>query len=122
MPKVIGYFEGTNPEWLTALVAMGHSTLPVSNGYDGHGKNVRQYDASNKDDVVIGYLHKVISPPAWEATTADILHSIVTYEIPCLLAVPEAHQAQAKALLGKVPDSVLLVDPARMMDELRRLL
>jgi hypothetical protein len=50
------------------------------------------------------------------------LHSIVTYEIPCLLAVPEAHQAQAKALLGKVPDSVLLVDPARMMDELRRLL
>jgi hypothetical protein len=122
MPKVIGYFEGTNPEWLTALVAMGHSTLPVSNGYDGHGKNVRQYNANNKDDLVIGYLHKVVSPPAWEATTADILHGIVTYEIPCLLVVPEAHHAQAESLLGRIPASVRLVDPGRVMDELNRLL
>jgi hypothetical protein len=121
MPKTIGYFEGTNPEWLTALVARGHNTLPVSNGYDGHGKNVRLYSSTIRDDLVIGYLHKVISPPGWEASTEEILHGIKTYGIPCLLAVPSALHDNAKALLGDL-SSIKLVDPDRMLDEVDKLL
>jgi len=121
MPKTIGYFEGTNPEWLTALVARGHNTLPVSNGYDGHGKNVRLYSSTIHDDLVIGYLHKVISPPSWEASTDEILHGIKTYNVPCLLAVPAELHDNAKALLGDM-SSIKLVDPSEMMSQIDKLL
>lgn len=115
MSRVICYFEGSNPEWLTTLVAMGHDTLPVSNGYDGHGRDVRLFTAKDKVAVVVGYLHKVITPDDWEATTADILHGCLTYRIPILLAVPTQFQDKARNLLGELAQSVELVDPADMV-------
>jgi len=121
MPKTVGYFEGTNPEWLTALVAMGHNTLPVSNGYDGHGKNVRLYSKTVHDDLVIGYLHKVISPPTWEASTEEILHGIKTYDIPMLLVVPRELHDSARKLLGDCGDHIKFVDPADVLAELKKL-
>ena len=120
--KVIGYFEGADPAWLTSLVARGHDTLPVSNGYDGHGKNVRLFSAKDKVDAVIGYLHKVVAPPRWEASTEDILHSCFTYSVPVLLAVPGALHGKAKELLGKVADNVRLVDPSEMLDAVKETL
>ena len=120
--KTIGYFEGTDPEWLTILVANGHDTLPISNGYDGHGKNVRLFSSEDKVDAVIGYLHKVVAPSRWEATTEDILHGCITYNVPVLLAVPSDLHGKAKELLGKVADKVKLVEPAEMMDTLMKAL
>lgn len=122
MPKTIGYFEGTNPEWLTALVAQGHNTLPVSNGYDGHGRNVRLYSANIHDDLVIGYLHKVVSPSSWESSTEDILHAIKAYGVPLLLAVPAGLQDSARKLLGNLGDNIQLVDPAEMPAAIERLI
>ena len=120
--KVIGYFEGTDPVWLTSLVAQGHDTLPVSNGYDGHGKHVRLFSAKDKVHAVIGYLHKVVAPPEWEASTEDILQSCFTYGVPVLLAVPKELHGDAKKLLGPVADKLQLVDPAGMLDALKKVL
>ena len=120
--KVVGYFEGTDPVWLTSLIARGHDTLPVSNGYDGHGKNVRLFSAKDKVDAVIGYLHKVVAPRRWEASTEDILHGCFTYNVSVLLAVPQELHEEAGKLLGPVAGKVQLVDPAAMMDALKQAL
>lgn len=119
MSKTIGYFEGSNPEWLTTLVAMGHNTIPVSNGYDGHGKNVRLFNAKSHEDVVIGYLHKVATPVDWEATTMDILHGCFTYDIPVLLAVPGEYHAAALEVLGDCGSKVELIDPLNMVTAIK---
>ena len=115
MSKVIGYFEGTDSLWLTTLVAKGYDTMPVSNGYDNHGKNVRLYNMNNRDNVVIGYLHKVIGPINMDATTEDILHACAVYSIPVILACPRELQDGAKPKLGKMAEHVQLVDPAGMI-------
>jgi hypothetical protein len=120
--KVVGYFEGTDPVWLTSLVARGHDTLPVSNGYDGHGKNVRLFSGKDKVHAVIGYLHKVVAPPRWEASTEDILQSCFNYNVPVLLAVPKELHEDAKKLLGTAAKKVKLVDPAKMLDALKKAL
>ncbi len=120
--KVIGYFEGTDPVWLTSLIARGHDTLPVSNGYDGHGKNVRLFSAKDKVHAIIGYLHKVVAPPEWGTGTEDILQSCFTYGIPVLLAVPDELHRDARELLGKVAEKVRLVDPRDMLKALSQAL
>ena len=115
MSKIIGYFAGTDSLWLTTLIAKGYDTIPVSNGYDGHGKNIRLYNAQNHEDVVIGYLHKVIAPIDCDATTEDILYSCGVYNVPVILACPRDLQDAAKAKLGKSAEHVQLVDPAGMI-------
>jgi len=112
--KMIGYFEGSDALWLTTLTAQGYDTLPVSNGYDGHGKNVRLFSKRDKVDAIVGYLHKVVTPPEWETTTKDILHACTTYDIPVLLAVPKELRKEGRALIGRLPN-VRLVDPAEML-------
>ena len=120
--KTIGYFEGTDAILLTSLTAQGSDTIPVSNGYDGHGKNVRLFNARDKVDVVIGYLHKVVVPKGWEVTTMDILHACVTYDIPVLLAVPCKLHSKAEKLLGKAAEHITLVEPSEMLEAVKEAL
>jgi hypothetical protein len=122
MSKTVGYFEGTDSLWLTTLIAKGHDTIPISNGYDNHGKNIRLYNVNNRDDAVIGYLHKVIAPVSSNASTADILHACAVYSIPVLLACPRELQAAAQPKLGKMAEHVQLVDPAEMISMLEEVL
>jgi len=37
---IIGYLEGTNPDVLSSLIARGHDTVPIGNGWDNHGKYI----------------------------------------------------------------------------------
>jgi len=120
--KSIGYFAGADSIWLTSLTAQGCDTLPVSNGYDGHGKNVRLFNDRDKVDAVIGYLHKVVVPKGWEVNTVDILHACITYDIPVLLAVPGKLHGKAKKLLGKAVEHVRLVEPSEMLDAVKEVL
>jgi len=120
--KSIGYFEGTDSIWLTSLTAQSCDTIPVSNGYDGHGKNVRLFNARDKVDAVIGYLHKVVAPKEWEVTTVDILHECITYDIPVLLVVPGKLHGKARKLLGKAAEHVQLVEPSEMLETVKEVL
>ncbi len=114
--KIVGYFEGTDPALLTSLLCAGYDTLPIANGYDDHGKHIMLFNAQHKLDLVVGYLHKVVSPIGSETTTREILHTCITYGMPTLLVCPRAHHSEAKELLGDVPDIVSLVDPADLAD------
>ena len=61
--KSVGYFEGTDSTLLTSLICAGFDTLPVSNGVDHHGKNVRRINQQEKYDILIGLHTDHCQPP-----------------------------------------------------------
>ena len=118
MRKDVGYFEGTDSTLLTALVCEGYDTIPVSNGYDNHGRHVQLINQENKPDLLIGYVHKVFAPDDGDpnyTTYQDIFHTCRIHGVPVLLEVPRKLQAKARALFDDVPDVVQFVDPADML-------
>ena len=73
MEKTIGYFEGTDPLLLNKLVARGIGTLPLSNGFDSHGKQVGYLTKEDGIDLVVGYFYKVAPTKKMSLTIKDIL-------------------------------------------------
>lgn len=119
MRKRIGYFSGSDPQVLTALVCEGYDTIPVSNGRDSHGQHVRLINDQNRYDLLIAPLHKVVAPEvrvAEDITYQDIFHLCRTYSIPLLIGVPATVQDKAHALLDEPPDIVRLVEPAELFE------
>jgi len=116
--KIVGYLEGTDSFVLTELVAKGYETLPLSNGYDGHGKYIGLVTKYDNIAVVIGYLHKVIPLSDQSITTRDMLYSCKVHNIPVILIVPEAVQDNARKILGDIADEVELVDPGQLLDRI----
>jgi len=115
MSKTIGYFEGTDSTWLTELQLLGHHTLPLSNGVDGHGLDVQHLNPQNHVDAVIGYLHKLVPSPGQELTPLELLHATRIYEIAVFIACPRGSHDIARRRLGELPPNAQLVDPADML-------
>ncbi|MEP0815166.1 MAG: hypothetical protein HRF49_10965 [bacterium] len=115
MGKLIGYMDGTSPEWLTTLQALGCDTMPLSNGYDGHGLNIQMLTASNKPDIIICWLHKLVSHRRDELTVKDMLHATTQFGIKVLVACPEQYHGVAEKLLEGKPENVTLVPPENML-------
>jgi hypothetical protein len=118
MRKDIGYFEGTDSTLLTALVCEGFDTIPVSNGYDNHGRHIQLINQENKPDLLIGYVHKVFAPDDGDpnyTTYQEIFHTCRVFQVPLLLEVPAELQEKARDLFEGVPDAVQFVDPADML-------
>jgi hypothetical protein len=122
MPNTIGYLEGTDSIWLTSLLLLGHDTVPLANHVDGHGLNIQQISPQHHIDLIIGYLHKLVPLRGQDLTSAELLHATKVYDIPVLIACPAASHAAARTRLGQMPPKVTLVDPARMLAEVERLL
>ncbi len=120
--KSIGYFEGTDSTLLTSLICAGYDTLPVSNGVDHHGKNVRRINQQEKYDVLIGYIHKLYAPVDYDLPYQDVFHICKTYGIPLLLEVPEDLQAKAMELMPDAPDVVEFRDPGTILERVLELL
>lgn len=118
----VGYFAGTDSTLLTRLICEGWDTLPISNGFDNHGKHVRLINEDSRIELLIGYLHKVYAPADAETRFQDIFHVCRTYRLPLLLLVPAALHEQARALLGELPRVVHLADPADAADKALELL
>lgn len=125
MPKVIGYFEGTDAIVLTALVCHGYATQPISNGADNHGTHILLLNQLNKPDVIAGYLHKVIAhEPAdvdWPSAE-DIFHSCRILDVPLVLAVPEESLGCAGQMFEEVPDVVTFTTPEHLLQTIDNLL
>jgi hypothetical protein len=113
---IVGYLQGTDPLVLTRLAAGGIGTIPVSNGFDDHGKYVNHITSDDGVSVVIGYLHKVIPTSVMTLTPRDLLFSCVTLNLPVLLIADESDHQEAKSLLGDVADYVRLVDPGKLYE------
>ena len=98
--KIIGYMDGTNSEVLTDLFLGGYETLPLSNGWDNHGKYIAHISKNDNIDLVVGYLHKFI-PYAKQFDLGDMLSSIKVYKIPVVFIVPRSKQDKAKKYIPK---------------------
>jgi hypothetical protein len=107
----VGYLEGTDPLVLTKLSAHGIGTIPLSNGFDHHGKYVNHLTSQDGVSVVIGYLHKVVPTSVTTLTPHDLLFGCFTHEIPVLLIADRSDHEEAARLLGEVGDRVRLVGP-----------
>ncbi len=114
----IGYFEGTDPLVLTKLVLRGVETLPLSNGYDNHGKYVMHLTRQDNLAAVVGYLHKVTPAAGHPIGARDFITACRTQGIPLVLIVPRADHENARKLLGAVADWPTLVDPEDVFDQL----
>jgi hypothetical protein len=113
----VGYFEGADPAVLTKLAATGVGTIPLSNGWDNHGKYVGHLSPGDKVDVVLGPLHKVLIPDWVDLSVEDILHSCRTHLIPVFLVAPREVHAQGKKQLGtRLAKFVKLVTPEEQYD------
>ena len=108
---IVAYLEGTDPLVLTRLAVKGVGTIPVSNGFDNHGKYVNHLTSQDGVSLVIGYLHKVQPTSVMTLTPQDLLFACVTHNIPVLLIAETSDHDEAKELLGAVADHVHLVDP-----------
>ena len=112
----VGYFEGTDPVILTRLAARGIGTLPLSNGFDMHGKYVNHLARQDDISVVVGYLHKVMPTGGVSVAPRDLLFSCLTNDIPVVLVAERAFHEAALERLGEVRDRVKLVDPADLYE------
>jgi hypothetical protein len=124
--KVVGYFAGTDSTLLTSLVCDDVDTIPISNGFDNHGMNVRIINNENRVDLLIGYVHKIFAPadsvPPGGVTYQDIFHVCRTFDIPLLLEVRSELHEKAAALFDEIPDCVKFVDPNDMLGNTREAL
>ena len=114
----VGYLEGTDPLVLTRLAARGVGTLPLSNGFDNHGKFITSVSGRDGLDIVVGYLHKFTRTQRQGFRPRDLLQPCFDCGITVMVVVPRDDQALARQALGPVSDAVRLVDPEQIFDSI----
>ena len=114
----IGYLEGVDPLLLTRFSVGGVGTLPISNGFDNHGKFINAISERDEIDVVVGHLHKILRTQRQGFLPKDLLQSCSDCLVPILVIVPNELQAAARQVLGQAAEAVTLVDPGRLYDEI----
>jgi hypothetical protein len=115
----VGYFEGTDPLFLSKLASEGVETLPLSNGWDNHGKYVNHL-VKDEVNVVIGYLHKVIPAQQERMKPADLLFACKNFSVPVVLVAPAAQREKAKKMLGDVGPNVHIAAPDELEAAVRK--
>ena len=88
----VGYLEGTDPLVLTRLVVRGVGTLPVSNGFDNHGKFITSISERDSVDLIVAYLHKVMHTQREGFRPHDLLRPCLDDGIAVVIVVPEEDQ------------------------------
>jgi hypothetical protein len=123
--KSVGYFDGTDSALLTKLAAHGFCTVPLGNEWDGHGKLATLIEPGEVD-LIVSYLHKLLPPKDLEKrpvpTPVNLLYRAKTYKIPVFVVVPKEFHKKAKKLLGEAADSVTIVSPENLEEEVRKTL
>ena len=119
MPTV-GYLEGVDPLVLTRLAVHGVGTLPVSNGFDNHGKFINAITERDAIDLVVGYLHKLLRTQRQGFLVEDLLDACYNCQIPILLVVPHEDQERARQLLGAANERLTLIEPQELYDQVVR--
>jgi hypothetical protein len=115
--STVGYLQGVDPLLLTRFAIQGIGTLPISNGFDNHGKFINAITERDEIDLVVGHLHKVLRTQRQGFLVEDLLQACLGCGIPVLIIVPAEDHAMARRLLGNASDSVVLVAPERVYQE-----
>ncbi|MBS3813535.1 MAG: hypothetical protein ACLFVS_03845 [Candidatus Acetothermia bacterium] len=115
---LIGYMEGTDPNLLSSLCAQGHDTIPLGNGSDGHGKYIAHVTESDSIDIVIAYLHKLLSGSEMEHVTIDDrLFACRRHDVPVVIVVPDKFKKGARSRMDESKDYVDLVAPEELEEK-----
>jgi hypothetical protein len=112
--KVVGYMEGTDPNLLTTLVAEGYETLPLSNGWDNHGKHLTLLNPADNIALVVGNLHKFVRLEDTSIMSA-MLATVKAYDIPVIFVVQKDIQGKAKKLVEDSDLKYKFVDPSELV-------
>jgi len=120
--RLVGYLIGVDPLLLTSLEVDGFDTIPISNGYDGHGKSIQLLSPSDEVVLIISYFHKLMPPLSMNLEIRDILYRSTTYNIPILTICPAELTEKAKALCDDWPENVEFVDPANVLTRAKKIL
>jgi hypothetical protein len=119
--KTVGYMEGTNSELLTNLIVDGIDTLPLSNGWDNHGKFVAHLTRTDNVSVVVGYLHKFFTLSLDPKIVDDIFSSLKAYKIATVFIVPKEKQEKAKKLLKGRKLNYVMADPSDLTNAVKKM-
>jgi hypothetical protein len=118
----VGYLEGTDPVVLSRLSARRVGTLPLSNGFDNHGKFIGSVTERDEIDLIVSPLHKVMRTQRQGFYPQDLLGSCIDCQIPILIIVPSQDHMAAHEVLGQASEIMTLVDPAQLYDRVVALL
>ena len=113
--KVLGYLEGTDPSVLTRVVLEGYETLPLSNGWDNHGKHLTLLNPADNIALVVGSLHKFVRLEDMSIFSA-MLATVKAYDIPVVFVVPKGSHDKATKLITEKELKYKFVDPADLAD------
>lgn len=122
--KTIGYLLGTDPEFLSKMVCMGYSTLPLGNGVDSHGKYLGFITIADNIDLIVGHIHKVSPHESFSITVNNLLNPGILHEIPMLLIAPKENIEDAKKIISKATSSkhIKVIAPEKLIDEAIKIL
>ena len=119
--KIVGYMLGTDPDMLTQLLLEGYETLPLSNGYDSHGKYITHLTTEDHISLIVGYLHKFF-PLAAQFSMTDLLKSVKVNRIPVVFIVPKEMHDKANKLVADKGIDYKLSDPPDLFNVMREML
>lgn len=120
MSKRIGYLNGVDAMILTTLSAEGIGTLPLSNGWDDHGKYLAHVTPADGFSAIVTPLHKIAGTPGDPVGPRDVITSVVESNIPLLVVAPKAIHKKARAQISE--ENIKFVDPENLLDELKKIL
>ncbi len=100
MRTKIGYLGGTDPMFLSHCAALGIDTIPLSNGWDNHGKYIGLLSRQDNVSLVVAPLHKLIAPPEMKQKPGDFLRTCKLHKIPVLVVCPAGVLARARKKLA----------------------
>jgi len=114
--QVVGYMDGTSSDVLTTVILHGYETLPLSNGWDNHGKHLTLLNPADNLSIVVGPLHKFLRVSDKTIFKA-MLASVESYGLMVFFIVPKEYHEQAEALIEAGELKYRLVDPGDLAKE-----
>lgn len=117
MPKTVGYLSGTDSATLSQLTAAGVVTIPLSNGWDNHGKFIGMITVPDNIGAVVGYFHKLIGPPEAESHVTKLLERTHIHKIPVVVVCPDNVMSRAREMLGNYANQVHWATPEQAYEK-----
>jgi hypothetical protein len=100
MERNVGYLSGTDSATLSQLAASGVNTIPLSNGWDNHGKYIEAVTVSDNLGAIIGYFHKLVAPSEAQTSPSGFMDAARIHKIPVVVVCPANVMTQAKGIIG----------------------
>jgi hypothetical protein len=97
------------------VVVEGYETLPLSNGWDNHGKHLTLLNPADNISLVVGSFHKFIRLEDMSIFSA-MLATVKAYDIQVIFVAPKDLHAKATKMIADKELKYRFVDPADLAD------